>query len=175
MTDKRIGIFGGTFNPPHLGHIQAAKHAVEALALDRLLLIPDRIAPHKVMPAHSPTPQQRLEMLQIAAAGHPKLEVCDLELHREGPSYTYETVEQLHALYPDAQLVLLMGSDMFLTFQNWKNPQRILAHAQLAVFCRGNKGEKAEIAEKQKELEQQGHTVTAVENRVLEISSTSAA
>lgn len=169
---ERIGIFGGTFNPPHLGHIQAAKHAVEALALDRLLLIPDRIAPHKVMPAHSPTPQQRLEMLQIAAAGHPKLEVCDLELHREGLSYTYETVEQLHALYPDAQLVLMMGSDMFLTFQNWKCPQRILAHAQLAVFCRGNKGEKAEIAEKQKELAQQGHTVTAVENRVLEISST---
>ena len=139
---ERIGIFGGTFNPPHLGHIQAAKHAVEALALDRLLLIPDRIAPHKVMPAHSPTPQQRLEMLQIAAADHPKLEVCDLELHREGPSYTYETVEQLHALYPDAQLVLMMGSDMFLTFQNWKNPQRIFGSRPVGGVLPGQQGRK---------------------------------
>ena len=169
---ERIGIFGGTFNPPHVGHMQAAKQALEALALDRLLLIPDRIAPHKAMPTHSPTPQQRLQMLQIAAGDHPKLEVCDLELRREGPSYTYETVEQLHALYPNAQLVLMMGSDMFLSFHHWRNPERILQYADLAVFCRGNKGEKAAIAETKEEMERQGHKVYCVENDVIEISST---
>ena len=92
---ERIGIFGGTFNPPHIGHIQAAQRAVEALELDRLLLIPDRIAPHKDLPDNSATAWQRFEMLKLAAAGQPKMEACDIELKREGPSYTYETVEQL--------------------------------------------------------------------------------
>ena len=70
---ERIGIFGGTFNPPHIGHIQAAQRAVEALELDRLLLIPDRIAPHKDLPDNSATAWQRLEMLKLAAAGQPKM------------------------------------------------------------------------------------------------------
>lgn len=169
---ERIGIFGGTFNPPHIGHIQAAKQAVEALQLDRLLLIPDRIAPHKVIPAHSPTPQQRLEMVRIAAGNDPKLQVSDVELHREGPSYTYETIAQLHQQHPDAQLILLMGTDMFLTFHHWRYPEKILQHAALGVFYRGSKGEQAEVRRQKAELEATGATVYLVENEVLEISST---
>lgn len=169
---ERIGVFGGTFNPPHIGHIQAAKQAVEALQLDRLLLIPDRIAPHKVIPAHSPTPQQRLEMVRIAAGNDPKLQVSDVELHREGPSYTYETIAQLHQQYPDAQLILLMGTDMFLTFHHWRYPEKILQHAALGVFYRGSKGEQAEVRRQKAELEATGATVYLVENEVLEISST---
>ena len=79
----KIGIYGGTYNPPHTGHMQAAKQAIQILNLDKLLLIPDRIAPHKEIPAGSPTPEQRLQMLRIAAAGQLEMEVSDIELKRE--------------------------------------------------------------------------------------------
>ena len=82
----KIGIYGGTYNPPHIGHMQAAKQAVRILQLDKLLLIPDRIAPHKEIPAGSPTPEQRLQMLCIASADQEKAEVSDIELRREGAS-----------------------------------------------------------------------------------------
>ena len=169
---KRIGIYGGTFNPPHIGHIQAAKYALAALNLDKLILIPDRIAPHKVIPSGSPTPQQRLEMITIAAAGEPRFLVSDLELKREGPSYSYLTVLQLKEQYPDAQLVLLMGTDMFLSFHTWKNPEIILENAALGVFYRGEKGEMTAIETRKAEMEAQEHTVYLVKNEVVNISST---
>ncbi len=169
---ERIGIYGGTFNPPHIGHIRAAGCAVEMLDLDKLLLVPDRIAPHKVIPEGSPTPEQRLDMLRIAVSGLPKAEVCDLELHREGPSYTCDTIAQLRAVYPDAELVLMMGTDMFTSFTNWREPERILQNASLAVFCRGEKGEKSRIAIQKEKLEAQGAAVYTVENPVVDISST---
>jgi len=169
---ERIGIHGGTFNPPHIGHLRAAQKAREALKLDRLILIPDRIAPHKVIPSGSPTPEQRLEMLQIAASAYPGLEVSDLELKREGLSYTYQTVLQLKAMYPEAQLVLLMGTDMFLSFHTWRNPEIILENAALGVFYRGEKNEIAAIEARKADMEQQGHTVYLVENEVVNISST---
>ena len=168
---ERIGIYGGTFNPPHLGHIGAARCAVKALGLDRLLVIPDRIAPHKQLPADSPAPEQRLEMLRLAAADEPNMEVSDLELKREGVSYTYQTVEQLKEMYPQAQLYLLMGTDMFTSFHQWRNPERIWKAATLAVFCRGEKGEKAAIAKQKAYLESLGASVELVDNPVLTISS----
>ena len=169
---ERIGIYGGTFNPPHLGHIQAARCAVAALGLDRLLLIPDRIAPHKVMPEGSASPEQRLEMLRIAANGAEKIQVSDMELRREGKSFTYETVLELRRMYPDAELTLFMGTDMFLSFHNWREPETILKHASLAVFYRGERGEVEKIHSRKAEMEQQGHRVTLVENPVVNISST---
>lgn len=169
---ERIGIYGGTFNPPHIGHIQAAKSAITALELHKLILIPDRIAPHKVIPSGSPTPEQRLEMLRIAAAEEPGMEVSDLELNREGPSYSYQTVLQLKETYPDAELVLLMGTDMFLSFHTWVQPDTILANASLGVFYRGDKGEAAAIEEKKAAMERSGHTVYLVKNEVVNISST---
>ena len=168
---ERIGIYGGTFNPPQLGHISAARCAVKALGLDRLLVIPDRIAPHKQLPADSPAPEQRLEMLRLAAADEPNMEVSDLELKREGVSYTYQTVEQLKGMYPQAQLYLLMGTDMFTSFHQWRNPERIWKAATLAVFCRGEKGEKAAIAKQKAYLESLGASVELVDNPVLTISS----
>ncbi len=169
---ERIGIYGGTFNPPHIGHIQAAKQSVEALGLTKLLLIPDRIAPHKVIPSGSPTARQRLEMLRIAVEDCPGLEVSDLELNREGVSYSYETVLELKSQYPEAELVLLMGTDMFLSFHTWRNPQIILENASLGVFYRGEKGEAAAIEAQKAEMEQLGHTVYLVKNPVVNISST---
>ena len=168
----KIGIYGGTFNPPHLGHIQAAKSAVETLGLDRLLVIPDRIAPHKELPEGSALPEQRLQMLQLALEGEEKIEASDLELRREGTSYTYQTVEQLHAQYPQDQLILLMGTDMFLSFHQWRFPERILNHAQLGVFYRGTPGERSDIEKRKQEMEQQGHTVHLLQNEVVDISST---
>jgi len=168
----KIGIYGGTYNPPHTGHMQAAKEAVRLLSLDKLLLIPDRIAPHKEIPAGSPTPEQRLEMLRIGAADCPQMEVSDIELRREGPSYSYLTVEALRQQYPDAELILLMGTDMFLSFHTWREPERILKQASLGVFYRGEKGEKEKILARKREMEAEGAKVELVENQILAISST---
>ena len=169
---ERIGIYGGSFNPPHIGHIQAAKQAVEALQLDKLLVIPAGIAPHKVMPANSPTAQQRLDMLRLTLADCPQIEVSDIELKREGASYTYETVLQLRQLYPDACLILFMGTDMFLSIDTWKNPELILQNVTLGVFYRGDRGEAETIEKKKAELEQRGARVELVQNVAIPISST---
>ena len=169
---ERIGIFGGTFNPPHIGHIQAAQQAITALGLSKLLLIPDRIAPHKQMPENSPTPEQRLDMLRIAAADCPQIEVSDMELRREGVSYTVETVTALKKQYPYAELVLLVGTDMFLSIDSWKNAKKILKNTTLGVFCRGEKGEDSAIKEKRSQLQRQGAKVELVKNDVIPISST---
>ena len=169
---KKIGIYGGTFNPPHTGHLQAAKQAVEVLDLDLLLMIPDRIAPHKDIPAGSPTPEQRLEMLRIALAGEEKIRTSDIELRREGVSYTYLTLEALREQYPQEELILLMGTDMFLTLDAWKEPERICQLATLGVFYRGEKGEKEKILAQKEALEAKGAKVALVENDVINISST---
>ena len=168
----KIGIYGGTFNPIHTGHIHAAKQAQEILGLDKLLLIPDRIAPHKQIPSGSPTPEQRLEMLRLAVAGEEGMETSDLELRREGPSYTYLTVEALREEYPDAELYLLMGTDMFLSFHTWRNPDRITANATLAVMYRGEKGEAAKIEARKAEMEEKGVRVVLIRNDTINISST---
>ena len=166
----RIGIYGGAFNPPHTGHIRAAEFAVQALNLEKLLLIPSCTSPHKPLPAGSAEPEQRLAMTKLWAGE--KMEVCDIELSRGGTSYTYETVEQLKTRYPQDELVLFMGTDMFLSFHTWKEPERILRCVSLAVFYRGDKNEQAAISEKQQEYERAGHRVYLVENPVTEISST---
>lgn len=168
----KIGIYGGTFNPPHIGHIRAACCAVSALGLEKLLLIPDRIAPHKVMPAGSPAPQQRLEMVRLCAGDDPYLEVTDMELKREGPSYTYQTVEALKTQYPDDELYLLIGTDMFLTFRQWKNAEYLWKNVILGVFYRGQKDEISAIARQKEEMEALGAKVVLVENPVVDISST---
>ena len=135
---ERIGIYGGTFNPPHAGHIQAAKQAVTALKLDKLVIVPTSIAPHKAIPEHSPTSRQRLEMLRIAAADCPKAEVSDIELNRGGISYTFQTVSELKERYPDAELILLMGSDMFLCFDQWKHVFFLIQHLQYGIVYEHN-------------------------------------
>ena len=169
---EKIGIYGGTFNPLHTGHLHAAKQAIEALELDKLILIPDRIAPHKQMPEGSATPEQRMEMLCIATRNEPKMEVSDIELKREGKSYTYLTVEQLAQEHPDAKLYLLMGTDMFTSFDTWMEPERITAKAALAVMYRGDKGEAEAIEAQKVQMESRGVEVVLVKNDAIAISST---
>ena len=135
----RIGVYGGTFNPPHLGHIAAARAVFETLKLDRLLLIPDRQPPHKPLPEGSPAPEQRLELTRLSGEQlglGDRVETLDLELHRSGPSYTADTLRAVHERYPDDELWLLMGTDMFLTLHTWHKPEQILALAGIAAFSR---------------------------------------
>ena len=168
----KIGIYGGTFNPIHTGHMHAAVQAIDTLGLDKLLMIPDRIAPHKQIPSGSPSPEQRLEMLCIAVEGYEKIKVSDMELKREGKSYTYLTVEALREEYPDEEIFLLMGTDMFLSFHTWMNPDRITAQATLAVMYRGEKGEEAKIEARKQEMEAEGVKVALIKNDTINISST---
>ena len=168
---ERIGIYGGTYSPPHVGHLRAAGYAIEALKLDRLLLIPTGVSPHKAMSSGA-TAADRLEMLRLSAKDMDKAEVCDIELRREGASYTVDTLRMLKGENPDAELVLLMGTDMFLSFQSWREPETIMKLATLAVFFRGEKGEKLKIEAQKLELESLGARIELVENPVTAISST---
>ncbi len=168
----KLGIYGGAFNPPHLGHIRAAAYGAQALGLEKVLLIPTNISPHKQSPQNTATPAQRLQMLEIAIKDREKLQVSDVEVARGGQSYTYETILQLKKDYPDAQLTLFMGTDMFLSFLNWKNPQMILENAHIGVFYRGDRNEKEQIAQQTEKLHSLGATVHLIENPVTQISST---
>ena len=168
----RIGIYGGSFNPPHIGHVQAARQAYQALGLEKILLIPDSVAPHKTFPEGTPTPQQRYEMIRLAAEDCPELEISDLELQRPGISYTCETVAALRQEYPEDQLYLIMGSDMFLSFETWKEYESLLKTVNLAVLYRGDRGEKEKIDKQKEKLEALGGHIFLVENEITEISST---
>lgn len=135
----KIGVYGGTFNPPHLGHLTATRAVFELLKLDKLLLVPAGLPPHKALPAGSPTAEQRLEMTRLAAEQlglGDRVQVLDLELRRQGKSYTADTLSQIRELYPEAELWLLMGTDMFLTLQTWHEPEAIFALAGIAAFGR---------------------------------------
>ena len=170
-----IGIYGGTFDPPHWGHITAAKAAVEQLKLDKLLLIPDRVPPHKVLPEDGATPEQRLEMAVLATAELGKrAEVSDRELRRSGPSYTADTLAALREEYPEDTLWLLMGSDMFLSLHTWRAPERIMKLARIAPFSREAADESAAFAAQKSRLEQEyGAQIRIVQNpEVRELSST---
>ena len=168
---ERIGIYGGTYSPPHIGHLKAAEYAIEALGLDRLLLIPTGVSPHKAMSAGA-TSADRLEMLRLSAAGMKKAQVSDIEILRQGSSYTVDTLRQLRVDNPGAELVLLMGTDMFVSFLNWREPESILSLATLAVFCRGERGEQERIEAQKAKLEALGARVELVRNPVNAISST---
>ena len=174
MTMK-IGVFGGTFNPIHRGHLAAATAAAGQLSLDKLLLIPDAIPPHKPLPSGSAGAEERLEMVQLCTAEvSAPAEVLDLELRRQGASYTCDTLAQLREQYPEEELFLLMGSDMFLSFETWRQPERICDLATLAVFSRREESEAAAFARQKRRLEATyGAHIRVLENpEVVEISST---
>ncbi len=170
-----IGVYGGTFNPPHMGHMAAAKAAMPQLQLDKLLLIPTATPPHKMLPKGSADARQRYEMVQLACVElGKKAEADDLELRRQGRSYTSDTMALLHEQYPDDTLYLLMGSDMFLSFHTWHAPDVICQYATLAPFSRyedaGDDEFTAQIARLQREF---GAKIQVVDNAgIIELSST---
>lgn len=130
----RIGVLGGTFDPPHLGHLIVARDAAEALSLDRLLLVLSARPPLRPAPA---TPAElRLEMLEAAVAGDPVLEASDLEVRRSGPSYTVDTLATLARAHSDAELFLVVGADQWRDFARWRDPEGIARSATICVMAR---------------------------------------
>ncbi len=169
----RIGIFGGSFNPPHLGHILAVREFQQRLELDQVLLIPAGDPPHKTLTANTPTGEDRLHMTALAARDIPNARVLDLELRREGRSYTADTIEILRQQYPEDELYLLMGTDMFYSFGSWYQPERITRQATIAVAYRdADRSEKLQNCAK-KLQESLNARIVFVENRYLPHSSTS--
>ena len=171
----KIGIYGGTFNPPHLGHMAAAQAAVAALGLDKLLLIPAAIPPHKALPSGTPPQEERLAMVEKWAdvmGGH--VEVSTLELEREGKSYTSDTLRSIRQTYPDAELWLLMGTDMFLTLHLWHEPEVILSLAGVCAFGRTEQDGEAMFAPQRDYLQQHFHAkiTTITLPGLVDISST---
>lgn len=134
----RIGVLGGSYNPPHIGHLLIASDAFEALSLDRLLIVPAHLNPLKGFDSSAPSPAQRLEMVQRAFGSDPRFEVTSMEIDRGGLSYTVDTLETLSAKSPGAELILLLGMDSFQSFGQWKHPERIRELAKLAVITRGD-------------------------------------
>lgn len=172
-----IGIYGGTFNPPHLGHFQAAKAAAAALGLDKLILIPAAIPPHKELPEGTPAPERRLEMTEKMAdalAMPGVAEVSDLELRRQGKSYTSDTLEQIRAQYPEAKLWLLMGTDMFLSLHQWHEPEKIMSLAGICAFGRRSQDGEEVFAPQREYLQQHyGAQITTITlPELVDISST---
>ena len=170
----RIGIFGGTFNPPHNGHVTLARAAAEQLALDRLLIMPACVPPHKPLPDRV-TPQQRYAMAELMAAPVGRCaQASDIELHRTGKSYTSDTLQTLHEQYPDAELWLLMGSEMFLSLHTCHEPEVICALAHIAAFSRVEEDIRAAMERQKQTLEQQYRAEVALLNnpQLIELSST---
>jgi nicotinate-nucleotide adenylyltransferase len=132
----RIGILGGTFNPPHLGHLICAQEAYLQLCLDRVTLIPARIPPHKAV-EDEPGADHRLELCRLAVHGdEERFEVSDVEIRRQGPSYTVDTLEELHSSAPDHELFLIVGGDIAAGLPGWHKPEKVLSLATLAVAKR---------------------------------------
>jgi nicotinate-nucleotide adenylyltransferase len=129
----RLGVYGGAFDPPHLGHLVAASDACEALALDRLLWIPSAVHPLKPV---ATAPEVRLEMVRAAIQGDPRFQADDLELRRTGPSYTVDTLRALRAREPGAELFFLTGADNLADLPRWREPDEIARLATLAVVSR---------------------------------------
>lgn len=168
----KIGIFGGTFNPPHLGHVEAASQAVKALGLDKLLVIPDAQPPHKDMPDGSPDAEARLQMAKLAFAGVKHCRVSDMEIKRGGRSYTVDTLRRIREKYSQDKLYLLMGTDMLACFEEWREFLEIFTIATLAVFARRDE-DRDEVEKAAQELrEKYNAAVRVIEIRAVNVSST---
>ncbi len=174
----KIGIYGGTFNPIHLGHMAAAEDAAKALGLDKLFLIPAGLPPHKALAEHTPDGEHRLAMTQLAAQAldlpRGVVEVCDWELKQEGKSYTVNTLRAFREDYPEAEIWLLMGTDMFLSIQSWHQPEQLLQLCSVCAFSRNEGDRQEDFLRQKKALEDtyEAKIVTMTLPDLVEISST---
>lgn len=132
----RIGVFGGSFDPVHYGHLRLAEACREAAQLDQVLFMPAATAPHKRDLPLAPA-RDRVEMLKLAIGGHEAFVVSELELERGGVSYTVDTLTALKEVQPEAEFFLLMGADTFMDLPNWREPKRVIELALPLVVCRG--------------------------------------
>ncbi|MBI5473766.1 MAG: nicotinate-nucleotide adenylyltransferase [Ignavibacteriae bacterium] len=131
----RLGILGGSFNPPHIGHLIVSSHISAELKLDRIVFVPTSVAPHKVN-NHTASPDHRLAMLKLAVQGNPHFDVSDVELRRGGVSYSVDTLRLMKNAGHDDELFLLIGMDNLIDFHTWKSPEEILQLATVIVMTR---------------------------------------
>jgi nicotinate-nucleotide adenylyltransferase len=166
MAEGRVGVLGGTFDPVHLGHLRLAETAREQLGLGRVLFIPAgqpwRKSDRQVTPV-----EHRVAMVRLAIGGEPAFEVCSIEAERQGPSYTAETLERLAQKFPGEDLVLILGEDALQDMPNWRDPERILELAVLAVAPRDRDG----LAGAGRSFPDAGDRVVWLEMAPVEISS----
>ena len=168
----RIAIYGGSFNPPHIGHVAAACSAYEQLRPDRFLIIPTNIPPHKEMEVNSPSPETRLEFARLAFEGIPGAEISDMEIRREGKSYTSDTVDILRGRFPGDELCIVMGTDMFLSFRTWYRWQHLVEECTLAVLGREADDVPEIKAFREKMVRECGARVILIPHEPLPMSST---
>lgn len=142
----KIGIFGGAFNPIHNGHLALAKCYCDSLKLDKVLFIPTAVPPHKTAD-YLVSPADRINMVHLAADNNPVFEVSDIEFKRQGKSYTYDTLTELKAIYPDGEFYLIIGADQFLTFHYWYNYEAILDMVTVCTSAREDEQEKQTLLE----------------------------
>jgi nicotinate-nucleotide adenylyltransferase len=144
-TDRRVGILGGSFNPPHLGHVALARSAGAELGLDLVVLMPVAV-PHGKPAQEDPGPEHRLAMCRLACAGEPGLSACSLEIERGGPSYTADTLSEIHAQHPEVELTFIVGADTAGTLPGWHRPAEVLRLARLAIASRPGTSERDVLA-----------------------------
>ena len=169
---KILGVYGGTFSPPHLGHLNAAKAFVQAVQPEKMLIIPSYIPPHKEV--ETPVScEERVEMCRLAFGELPNVEINEMEINRGGKSYTVDTLRCLADAYPEYQIAFLIGTDMMLTLDQWYQPEEIFSLCDMYCVRRENISDlDAQILEKNAEyLARFGKKVTFIDAPVLEISS----
>lgn len=167
----RIGLFGGSFDPVHLGHLILAEQCREQARLDEVWWIPAAVSPLKERGPFA-SDRQRLEMLELAVAGHSAFRVVDVELKRGGTSYTVETLETFRQEYPDREFFLLLGSDSLASFARWRDPSRICALATPLVYARpGTSVAWDSLAPFVAPERLQAYTELALRSRLIDISS----
>jgi nicotinate-nucleotide adenylyltransferase len=132
----RIGIMGGTFNPPHVGHLLCASEACDQLGLEKVLFVPAHTPPHKEVAAGAPSPEVRAELCRLATQDDPRFEVSDLEIERGGSSYTVDTLRELTSQRPEDELVFLVGADTALSLPTWHEPESVAGLATIGVAGR---------------------------------------
>jgi nicotinate-nucleotide adenylyltransferase len=165
-----IGVLGSAFNPPHLGHLALAQEALWQLRLSEVVLMPTGEAPHKRI-VDDPGREQRLAMTRLAAADDSRFSVSTLEVDRDGPSYTYETLELLADERGDTELVFVMGADAAVGLESWRRPERVVELARIAVARRSGVSE-AEVAATMRSLGADGRA-TMLEMPQFGVSSSS--
>ncbi len=175
---SKIGIMGGTFNPIHIGHLMLAEYAREEMGLDEVWFIPTGVSYRKAAAARDagmPSAGERLEMTALALEGNPRFRCLDLEVKREGATYTCETLEELRENDPENTYFFLCGADCLYTIETWRSPERIFANCTLVASVRGD-ADLTDMTDKKKQLEEkyraQGAQIVLLPFRNLELSST---
>ena len=133
MIGRRIGVFGGAFDPPHIGHLVAAQDVIEGLDLDLLLIVPSARPPHREAVLDA---EERLSLVRTVFGDDPRIEVSDIELRRPGPSWTADTLDEIRKRWEPGELLLVIGADQYRSFDSWRDPERIMELADLAVMPR---------------------------------------